>query len=131
MARTGGRRPGQIDGRADIYALGAILYEVMTGRPPFKSSSPVNTIRQVLERPLRFRRPRVFPGTIAALEPVCLKALAKDPRSASRRPSSWPSRSRPPSGLPRAHPLRRASTTPDPDQKPKDASKGLFGRFFG
>ena len=70
-----------VDERTDVYGLGAILYEILTGRPPFIAPKTVDIIRKVCNEqatPPRQIVPTVGPG----LEAVCLKALrkAKDER---------------------------------------------------
>ena len=74
----------QVDQRSDVYALGAILYALLTGRPPFQAATALETVNQVLKQePVPISK---LNASIARdLETICLKCLQKDP---SRRYAS-------------------------------------------
>ena len=79
MAPEQGRGDPQINHLADVYALGSMLYEFMTGRPPFLAPTPLKTLMRLLnEEPVS--PSKVQPGISRDLDTICMKCLHKDPR---------------------------------------------------
>ncbi len=81
-------KANEVGPRADVWALGAILYKCLTGRPPFSGASPLDTIRQVIndEPAAPTSLQRQIPRN---LETVCLKCLNKESRGDTPRHATW------------------------------------------
>ena len=77
--QASGMRSDELDARSDIYSLGVVVYEMLTGRPPFHSDTPVGYLRMHMqEAPPPFRAVKPDLPALPQLESVVMKALTKD-----------------------------------------------------
>lgn len=109
---------GTVDGRTDIYALGAIVYEMLTGSPPFDGANAAAVAAQRLHadpRPPRELNPTIPPP----LERAVLTALARDPAHRYARASAFASALR---AAPAEAPTRPFATVPIERTTPMDGS---------
>jgi len=77
--QASGGSQGTVSESSDVYSLGAILYEMLAGRPPFRGETPLDTMIAVMEG--RPEPPRVYNRKISkALQRICMKCLEKNPQ---------------------------------------------------
>ena len=69
-------RPGEVDEKADIFSLGAVLYECLVGRPPYQAASVLDTIKHLRDPTFEPPKPREFnPEIDRDLEAICLECV--------------------------------------------------------
>jgi serine/threonine protein kinase/tetratricopeptide (TPR) repeat protein len=108
------------DGRADIFSLGVVFYEALTGQHPFKARSFVATSQRILQEspaPVRGFNPAVPP----ALESIVTRMLAKAPEHRIARASQLATELR---GL---NPLEFSTVLPPPSRKPRISGVAILG----
>ena len=97
-----------IDHRIDIYAMGVILYEIMTGQKPYRGDSPKETVFEIITKP--FLSPgRINPTITEEMEKVIHKAMAKDPRARFGSALEMQKAFRQAQGIPSIPPVRGTS----------------------
>jgi serine/threonine protein kinase len=77
--QASGMRSGELDARSDIYSLGVVVYEMLTGRTPFHSENPAGYLRMHMQEappPFNAVKPGLF--VVPGIESVVMKALTKD-----------------------------------------------------
>jgi eukaryotic-like serine/threonine-protein kinase len=74
---------GDLTAAADVYSLGAVLFDILTGRPPFTGEHALNTIQQAAEKPAPKLR-SLDTGIDRDLETICAKCLERDPHARYR-----------------------------------------------
>src|SRR4029453_5773576 len=74
---------GKLTAAADIYSLGAVLFDLLTGQPPFMGEHALKTIKQATKKPAQKLR-SLAPRLDRDLETICAKCLERDPRARYR-----------------------------------------------